>query len=504
MTNPYKENMRYLKAILFGGLVFLALLNIVLNDLMSFLPKANYMGFERWIALILLISAFVYLALKLWREPEGVKRIRLMSRRACSREQVILIGLFLWYILVCVIYRLLGVEDIFQTNDYCLYMAAMTALTYFSMAEYAGRRRARAVIEGIIHIVVTQHTIYSAWCLWHYLQLDFIVFPSGKKLAMAVNNSLSMGNNRNIAGTAAGVMVTLCVYMILTQKPLIKGLYIIQMLVNMAVLLLSNCRSAFLGIIAVLGSTVFIVGWKKLHRRETRLRLAISLLLALSCIVLVRFSQKMLFRYLNNKMVEVQTVTENTETDDKDAEETAQNGAVADGAAQKTEASTENVIKERNLTSAGLNGRGTIWKHTLQVIFHNPRTFLIGVTRGQLRPYYREVCNITPGPYHAHNLYLQMAASLGVPAMLVFVYFLISLGIRCVRIMRAGDRLLFQGAWYIPLILLYMLIVDMFEPMLFTSQRVNLPFFYMMAGWIVALDKRYFTDSGFRLTPGKE
>jgi small-conductance mechanosensitive channel len=97
-----------------------------------------------------------------------------------------------------------------------------------------------------------------------------------------------------------------------------------------------------------------------------------------------------------------------------------------------------------------------------------------------------------------------MAASLGVPAMLVFVYFLISLGIRCVWIMRAGDRLLFQGAWYIPLILLYMLIVDMFEPMLFTSQRVNLPFFYMMAGWIVALDKRYFTDSGFRLTPGKE
>ena len=74
--------------------------------------------------------------------------------------------------------------------------------------------------------------------------------------------------------------------------------------------------------------------------------------------------------------------------------------------------------------------------------------------------------------------------------MLIFVIFLVSIGTRCIRVLRAGEQATFEGAWSIQIILLYIILIEFVEPMLFASQRVNLPFFYLLAGWIVAMDKR--------------
>ena len=115
---------------------------------------------------------------------------------------------------------------------------------------------------------------------------------------------------------------------------------------------------------------------------------------------------------------------------------------------------------------------------------------MIGVTPGLMKTAYQQAFELKKGPEHAHNLYLQIAATLGVPAMLIFVIFLVSIGTRCIRVLRAGEQATFEGAWSIQIILLYIILIEFVEPMLFASQRVNLPFFYLLAGWIVAMDKR--------------
>lgn len=486
-----RENMNMFRNILFGGLILLIVLNIILNEMKYYLPQGNYKGFERWIGLILIVAVLLYACMSFLMFPEYAAKIRKLCRRLFCREQIILTAMFLWYVIDCLIYQCIGFEECFKKNDYYLYLTGLVALGFFPLAEYAGPKRVRAVIEGIIHVIVVQYTIYSAWCLWHYLQLDYIALPSGNLLEMGAGYSLKMGNNRNIVGTAAGVMISLCVYMILTQKPLIKGVYVLQALINITVLLLSNCRSGLFGVIAVLSISISAVCWKKLSVNKALIRAAICLLSTLICFMVMRTSQKGLFHYLNNKMAEVEAVSAETKKDAEEKGEVSQNPASSNVTEQAEEdVQVNSAIKERDLTSSGLNGRKKIWKRSLQLIFLSPRNFMIGVTPGLLKTAYKEAFHLKRGPDHTHNLYLQIATSLGVPAMLLFAAFLLFLGKRCIRLLRAGEQATFEGAWSIQIILLYMILIDFVEPMLFASQRVNLPFFYLLAGWIVAMDKR--------------
>ena len=498
------ENMQIFRSILFRGLLFLIMLNIIIIEMRYFLPKGNYTGFERWVGLILIVAALLYVCLSFWKFPEHADKIRSLCRRLFCREQIILTAMFLWYLIDCLIYQCIGFEECFKKNDYYLYLTGLVALGFFPLAEYAGPKRVRAVMEGIIHMVVAQYTVYSAWCLWHYLQLDYIAFPSGKLLEMGAGYSLKMGNNRNIVGTAAGVMISLCVYMILTQKPLIKGAYVLQALINMTVLLLSNCRSGLFGVIAVLAISISAACWKKLSVNKILIRAAICLLMALICFAVMRTAQKALFHYLNNKMAEVEAVLVETQTDAEADGEVSQNPARSNVTKQAEEdVQVNSVIKERNLTNSGLNGRKKVWKRSLQLIFLSPRNFMIGVTPGLLKNAYKKAFDLKKGPDHTHNLYLQIAASLGVPTMLLFVVFLFSLGKRCIRLLLAGKQAPFEGAWSIQIILLYMILIDLVEPMLFASGCVNLPFFYLLAGWIVAMDKRCLKKKDVR-TPLKD
>ena len=327
ITDSGRENMQMFRNILFGGLVFLVVLNIILNEMKYYLPKENYKGFERWIGLILIAAVLLYACMSFLKFPKHAAKIRKLCRRLFCREQIILTAMFLWYMIDCLIHQCIGYEECFKKNDYYLYLTGLVALGFFPLAEYAGPKRVRAVMEGIIHVVVAQYTVYSAWCLWHYLQLDYIAFPSGKLLEMGAGYSLKMGNNRNIVGTAAGVMISLCVYMILTQKPLIKGAYVLQALINMTVLLLSNCRSGLFGVIAVLAISISAACWKKLSVNKILIRAAICLLMALICFAVMRTAQKALFHYLNNKMAEVEAVLVETQTDAEADGEVSQNPA---------------------------------------------------------------------------------------------------------------------------------------------------------------------------------
>ena len=212
--------------------------------------------------------------------------------------------------------------------------------------------------------------------------------------------------------------------------------------------------------------------------------------MALVCFVIMRSTQKALFQYLNNKM-EAQTFSEETKTESTDTGVSSQDQASSDMTAQASEGvSKDTSIKERNLTTTGLSGRNRIWKRSVQLIFHSPKNFMIGVTPGLLKAAFKNTFDLKRAPDHTHNLYLQVATSLGVPAMLLFIVFLLSLGKRCIRLLLAGEQAAFEGAWSIQIILLYMILIDLVEPMLFASRCVNLPFFYILAGWIVAMDKR--------------
>ena len=71
--------------------------------------------------------------------------------------------------------------------------------------------------------------------------------------------------------------------------------------------------------------------------------------------------------------------------------------------------------------------------------------------------------------------------------MLMFFLFEIAIIVRCLIIVFKGWGTPFRYSWIIPVILMGILIIDLVESMLFAMQRVNLPVFYILAGWTVSM-----------------
>lgn len=81
---------------------------------------------------------------------------------------------------------------------------------------------------------------------------------------------------------------------------------------------------------------------------------------------------------------------------------------------------------------------------------------------------------------------------MGVPAMVMFFLFLVSLAIRSVRVMlgKYRSKMQMKKSYLIPASVLCFVLIDMAEVYLLTRFSVIGCFFFLFAGWIVAVDRK--------------
>ena len=91
---------------------------------------------------------------------------------------------------------------------------------------------------------------------------------------------------------------------------------------------------------------------------------------------------------------------------------------------------------------------------------------------------------------HAHNFLLTTGMTYGVPTMIFAAVFLVSVFVRCFRVLFIHKKTLFRGFWMIPVILAALVAEDMMESYLCVSAwSMTCITFYLFSGWIVAMDK---------------
>ena len=74
-----------------------------------------------------------------------------------------------------------------------------------------------------MHIMTATFTPVSAWAVWKFIHLEFVTFPSGNQIDNYKQTvSLMMGNNRNTTGASAFFMLSICLYMFMTQNRKIR------------------------------------------------------------------------------------------------------------------------------------------------------------------------------------------------------------------------------------------------------------------------------------------
>lgn len=510
------------------GVILLTEFFIILSLMQYAIPEREYLKHEKRLGAAILLAALIYVVIAACTDRDELRRIGGLIRRMFCFEQIMLILVLLWYILGCAVRSRLDAEPLFKFNDNRLFMFTMTVFAFYPFMTLMGRERAKRIFEGMIHFTMAIYTVFCAWCVWKYYRVEFLTFPSGLRLQNYREGvSMMIGGNINITAAAAVVMMGLCMYMILTQKTVIRILYIPAAIVHLMVMILTNSRTSYLAFLCMVVAAGFLFTWDTLQKSNYLVRFAAGLIAAALCagaVYAARGSLIKMFSHVYPTYLEQQAQAAAEEAAAKQAaeeaahellkEELAPKADTAEQAADVEPAAVEEAAAETAAETApaeepaaepapapiqtpygdetarkmdDLNGRVSVWMTAIKIIRSSKDHFLFGVSPVYVKKQLEKVSGFDRSIPHAHNGILQVGVGIGAPAMLMFFLFEIAIIVRCLIIVFKGWGTPFRYSWIIPVILMGILIIDLVESMLFAMQRVNLPVFYILAGWTVSM-----------------
>ncbi len=523
------------------GVILLTEFFIILSLMQYAIPERDYLKHEKRLGAAILLAALIYVVIAACTDRDELRRIGGLIRRMFCFEQIMLILVLLWYILGCAVRSRLDAEPLFKFNDNRLFMFTMTVFAFYPFMTLMGKERAKQIFEGMIHFTMAIYTVFCAWCVWKYYRVEFLTFPSGLRLQNYREGvSMMIGGNINITAAAAVVMTGLCMYMILTQKPVIRILYIPAAIVHLMVMILTNSRTSYLAFLCMVVAAGFLFTWDTLQKSNYLVRFAAGLIAAALCagaVYAARGSLIKMFSHVYPTYLEQQAQAAAEEAAAKQAAEEAAHEILKEELAPKEEAAEQAVEAETaaaEQAAAGetaaetaaaeepagepapaeepaaepaptpiqtpygnetarkmddLNGRVSVWMTAIKIIRSSKDHFLFGVSPVFVKTQLEKVSGFDRSIPHAHNGILQVGVGIGAPAMLMFLLFELAIIVRCLIIVFRGWGTPFRYSWVIPVILMGILVIELVESMLFAMQRVNLPVFYVLAGWTVSMTR---------------
>ncbi|MBQ4156825.1 MAG: O-antigen ligase family protein [Clostridia bacterium] len=417
---------------------------------------------DKYLAAALLCAGILYIFIVRIKFARTWVRIKNFFYQTVSKEWIMLIILFAWYMICCLVHGK-GTTKLIHSYGLWIIDMAISILFLFPLGKAVGVARVRKWVEAAMHVIMACSTCFIVWALVHLFQLDIITLPNGLELGMTSNYAFYAGVNQNI-GAAIGVCMSLIsVYMITTQRWYVKICYSIVLIPHLAATLLTNSRGSYLSLQIALPIVAFMAVWNATRKWKMVKRAAIS---GATAIIAAVF-----FCWLRSAMFDLfEAITHLGEMIDKEAGDSV----------RELEAET---------------GRLRIWHSSLVVLVSSAKNFFFGVPTGDISYVIKDVMTEIYGEgqlyAHAHNSILQIGLSMGVPAMMLFISFLVMLSIRCVRVGVGLAKNCFPGAYVLPAAVLAMVIINMVEAFLFFYISITACIFFLFGGWISALnDKR--------------
>ena len=446
----------------------------------------DYLPVLRWAGAGLAATTVFCLGIALWCSADSRKKIMELLLRAGSPELFLLIGLLFWFAMSSAVNQMTGEKEYLRMEDLYLFDMAVCILILFPMTIIFEGDKGVKLPELLIHIVVILYTVFTAICLWYIFQLEGVTFPSGEQGGFTEKVQLILGVHYNLTGMIAITMFCLCVYMVFTQEPTIKALYILFGIIQLAVVYLSNSRTIFVGLIVFVAAVGFLYPWKRIKKQPIQKRIGMSLLICAVCVGIFwagRTGTFVLFErvtHFSEKLAkesgELTAEVEKYRTDELTSRIQYETTPLARTGA-------DNVRKLNNLSN-----RTGVWKAALKVMGSSPQKFFFGVTSFGVTDAIRDI-----GGYHkenvahAHNNILQIGISMGVPAMMLFFVFLLFVAVRSIRVLMRGTE---TNSILIPSAVLCFTVINMGEAYLVGYFSVMACFFYLLSGWIVTMDKK--------------
>ena len=420
---------------------------------------------DLWLAILYGLAVLLYVMISAAYLPKSFDRIKAAIKRYFSVDGLILMALFLWYVVCCVVLGRGTTRLVVGYWPFVMDMGICT-LILFPLPGILGWQRTRKVLDWVLHAVMAFSTCFVLWALWHLFTLDIVKLPNGLSVGMGKGMTFYMGTNTNIGAAIGTTMVLICLYMMAAHRRVVRWIYAAALLPHLLAVLLTNSRANFIALLVTLPVFVFLMIWHSGRKMALWPRLLTGLAAGVAVALLFWFMRRWAFDLFEAV----------THYSDRAGSTNAASQIASQGLTQDT-------------------GRLKLWPACLKLMVSSPEKFFFGTPIADffetIKAMKNAMYNSTrySGQAHAHNIILQVGVTLGVPAMLAFIGYLVITFLRCLRVglRKTGGEM--QGAWVLPLCILALIIVNMFEPFIFLYFSAQGCLFCLFAGWVKALDK---------------
>ena len=422
----------------------------------------EYMDFVLLGALAL--AAASYLVFTKMEYPDTMYRVKDFVRGLLCPEMLLLVALLGWYVISCLACGSYYQGSWLRGNAFPLLDTAINVFIFFPLAAYIPENRRRQAVHGVIHAIVGLMTVLMVIVLWNVYQPNVIRVPGGE-IGMSADVRLYINCNPNTTGAYAALLVMLCLYMVVSQRPLVKALYGFALFVHMVILMLSNSRTCMIAVTAAFMLVAFVFVWHRLTGAAPARRIALCVLASVLTMLLMSFIRYAVFASFEA----ITHFSELVARGDRDA------------------------IAKISLTAGSMKTRLITWGYSIRAMVYDLHKAIFGVTPIAVKSALELVAGTTSTDIYTHNQYMEIGVSLGFPGLILFLAFLVLTARNCLVIALSREQRPFPGFYVVPAIIFMLVVSNLTEAILLFYHYLNGSFFYILCGW-VALESHKLPD----------
>lgn len=426
------------------------------NNMVLSQPFMIMLGVDFWVVLILVATLWVS-AVSRMNVPGQEPTVKRLLRRLLAPEWIMMALLFVWFLVCCAVYSDAKTDLITRDWRYVL-DAAVIVLILMPLGMILGVRRTVRFLTTVLLVILTFATCFALVALVCVFSGRELLLPNGLAIRQSVDGDLYMGVNANIGAAIGLTMVYACLFLAVTRRDVWRWVFAGLAVPHLAVTILCSSRACYLALLVTMPAAAAFSSWYLSKRlRKLWLRLLIAASAAVLAYLLVWGGRELA-------------------------------AALYFSLKKKPSSGGERLFSD--------TGRLYIWRATGYLMTENPKQFFFGVPKLSYPTHIKRALTAVfgdPRPKgfaHAHNQLIQVGAVQGVPAMAVYFATWVMAAIRSLRVLISRRRReAMPGGWIVPVALLGMAIVNLFEPFVWLYFSAMSCLFYLFCGLLVAVDR---------------
>ena len=470
-------------------MVFISILYIFSSAFRYVIPLSSAYQVIKILLLCLLLIGFVCLG-SIAFKIGSIRKVMPFVKNYLSIEQFLLIGLSICFVCSCYVNQLRWDYDFLKIEETIIIDTIILCCIIFPLTKAIKRERLKTTLEIIIHTIVIPYSVFAIVCLWHIFNLEVIDLPSGEQAGITVSMQLMLGYHYNITGMISVTILVVCLIMTVNSNGIIRSLYILFAVVHLLVVYLSNSRAVFLGLFVFVVSASFLITYFCLKVKRPIKKIMLSLLISVIVGFLYwqgRYFVFNVFERITNFSENINNISEEQLLFKIDSYKPVQlSRKVQSDKIYMSLASYNKQVGARSLS--GLGGRPNVWLSAVRTMIDSWFNFFFGVTPIMVPDQLVNTGGYWDDIAHAHNIFLQVGVSMGVPAMLLFTLFVIRVLYRCFRLLFQNQKKV--TTLFIVSGIFCFLVINLVEPYLFAYFSLISCVFFLFAGYIVLIDEK--------------